>query len=115
RFRSIAVRLRRQSIRWTTNRFRIPFSDQVHAARPRRREQDMAKIYYDNNADLALVRSKKVAVLGYGSQGHAHALNLKDSGVEVAIGLHAGSRSRQKAEAAGLKVLTNAEATKWGD
>jgi ketol-acid reductoisomerase len=75
----------------------------------------MAKIYYDNNADLALIRSKKVAVLGYGSQGHAHALNLKDSGVEVAIGLHAGSRSRQKAEAAGLKVLSNAEATKWGD
>jgi ketol-acid reductoisomerase len=75
----------------------------------------MANIYYDKQADLSLIRGKKVAVLGYGSQGHAHALNLKESGVEVAIGLHAASRSRQKAEAAGLKVLTNAEATKWGD
>ena len=75
----------------------------------------MANIYYDNHADLSLIRGKKVAVLGYGSQGHAHALNLKDSGVEVAIGLHAGSKSRAKAEAAGLKVLSNADATKWAD
>src|SRR5512146_1991009 len=80
-----------------------------------REGENMANIYYDNHADLSLIRGKKVAVLGYGSQGHAHALNLKDSGVEVAIGLHAGSKSRQKAETAGLKVLANAEATKWAD
>lgn len=75
----------------------------------------MANIYYDKDADLSPVRNKKVAVLGYGSQGHAHALNLHDSGVEVKIGLAANSRSRQKATAAGFEVLTTAEAAKWGD
>jgi len=64
----------------------------------------MAKIYYDGDADLSLIRSKKVAVLGYGSQGHAHALNLHDSGVDVRVGLRPGSKSRPKAEAAGLTV-----------
>ena len=58
----------------------------------------MAKIYYDNSADLALIRGKKVAILGYGSQGHAHALNLRDSGVSVQVGLPETSRSRAKAE-----------------
>jgi ketol-acid reductoisomerase len=75
----------------------------------------MATIYHDDAADLALIRAKKVAIIGYGSQGHAHALNLKDSGVRVRVGLAAGSRSREKAEAAGLVVQTVAEASAWGD
>jgi len=75
----------------------------------------MAKIYYDGDADLSLIRSKKVAVLGYGSQGHAHALNLHDSGVDVRVGLRPGSKSRPKAEAAGLTVTGVEEAAEWGD
>jgi ketol-acid reductoisomerase len=75
----------------------------------------MAKIYYDNDADLSLITSKKVAIIGYGSQGHAHALNLKDSGVDVAVGLPATSRSRAKAEAAGLAVKDVADAAAWAD
>jgi ketol-acid reductoisomerase len=75
----------------------------------------MAKIFYDRDADLSLIRAKRVAVLGYGSQGHAHALNLRDSGVTVAVGLPAGSRSRAKAEQEGLEVMTAADAAKWGD
>jgi ketol-acid reductoisomerase len=59
----------------------------------------MATIYYDSDSNPALIRSKKVAVIGYGSQGHAHALNLRDSGVEVQVGLRPGSKSREKAEA----------------
>ncbi len=73
------------------------------------------KIYYEQDADLALIRAKKVAVIGYGSQGHAHALNLKDSGVEVRVGLQETSASRRKASEAGLDVMTPAEATKWAD
>jgi ketol-acid reductoisomerase len=64
----------------------------------------MTTIRYDKDADLALIRQKKVAIIGYGSQGHAHALNLKESGVDVRVGLQAGSASRAKAEAAGLRV-----------
>jgi ketol-acid reductoisomerase len=75
----------------------------------------MAKIYYDRDADLSLIRAKKVAVLGYGSQGHAHALNLRDSGVTVRVGLHEGSKSRAVAEKDGLQVMTPAEASKWAD
>ncbi|MEZ4643282.1 MAG: ketol-acid reductoisomerase [Chloroflexota bacterium] len=75
----------------------------------------MAVIYYDDNANPSLIRSKKVAVIGYGSQGHAHALNLKDSGVDVAVGLRQGSKSWAKAEANGLTVMTVAEATAWAD
>jgi ketol-acid reductoisomerase len=75
----------------------------------------MATIYYDKDADLGLIRKKKVAVIGYGSQGHAHALNLKDSGVEVRVGLHPGARSRQKAESEGLTVGSVAEVAKWAD
>jgi ketol-acid reductoisomerase len=75
----------------------------------------MAKIYLDQDADLALIRSKKVAIIGYGSQGHAHALNLRDSGVDVRIGLHANSRSRHRAEANGLKVESVAAASQWAD
>jgi ketol-acid reductoisomerase len=70
----------------------------------------MATLYYDKDADLALLAGKTVAIIGYGSQGHAHALNLRDSGVNVVVGLHAGSKSRTKAEAEGLKVLPVAEA-----
>jgi ketol-acid reductoisomerase len=74
------------------------------------------RVYYDSDADVNLIRGKKVAVIGYGSQGHAHALNMKDSGVvDVAIGLKAGSSTRSKAEAAGFKVMTPAEAAAWAD
>ena len=75
----------------------------------------MAKLYHDADADISLIQGKKVAIIGYGSQGHAHALNLKDSGVDVRVGLHAGSASKAKAEAAGLKVSDVAEASKWAD
>jgi ketol-acid reductoisomerase len=75
----------------------------------------MAKIYYDKDADPALIQSKKVAVIGYGSQGHAHSLNLKDSGVSVRVGLAAGSRSKAKAEAAGLTVDSVANVSAWAD
>ena len=70
----------------------------------------MARIYYDNDADLGDLKGKKVAILGYGSQGHAHALNLRDSGVSVIVGLPEGSRSRAKAAAEGLVVATPSEA-----
>jgi ketol-acid reductoisomerase len=75
----------------------------------------MATIYYDRDADLSVVRERPVAVLGYGSQGHAHALNLHDSGVTVRVGLPAGSASRPRAAAAGLTVLTPAAAAAWAD
>jgi ketol-acid reductoisomerase len=75
----------------------------------------MATIYYEKDADLGLIQSKKVAIIGYGSQGHAHALNLKDSGVDVRVGLQAGSKSKAKAEGAGLRVVTPAEAAKEAD
>jgi ketol-acid reductoisomerase len=74
------------------------------------------RVYYDRDADVNLIKGKKVAILGYGSQGHAHALNLRDSGVkEVAVALRAGSATAKKAEAEGLKVYTPAEAAKWAD
>jgi len=74
------------------------------------------QVYYDRDADQELVKSKKVAVVGYGSQGHAHAQNLRDSGVaEVAIALRPGSATAKKAEAAGFKVMSNAEAARWAD
>ena len=74
------------------------------------------RVYYDRDADLNLIKGKKVVIVGYGSQGHAHALNLKDSGVkEVAIALRKGSASAKKAEGAGFKVMEVAEAAKWGD
>ena len=75
----------------------------------------MAKMYYDADADLNLIRGKKVAIIGYGSQGHAHALNLKDSGVQVKVGLSPTSRSRAKAQAAGLDVGDVEEVSKWAD
>ena len=75
----------------------------------------MATIYYDKDAKLEIIRGRKVAIIGYGSQGHAHALNLKDSGVDVRIGLKAGSKSTAKAQAAGLKVVSVAEAAAEAD
>lgn len=72
-------------------------------------------IYYDKDCDLSIIQGKKVAIIGYGSQGHAHALNLKDSGVDVTVGLRSGSSSRKKAENAGLKVADVAEAVKAAD
>jgi len=75
----------------------------------------VTEIFYDKDADLSLIQGKKVAVIGYGSQGHAHALNLRDSGVEVKIGLRPDSKSVAKAQEAGFEVLSTAEAAKWGD
>lgn len=75
----------------------------------------MAKMYYDSDANLDLLAGKTVAIIGYGSQGHAHALNLKDSGINVIVGLYPGSKSAAKAEAAGLKVHSVAEASKAAD
>ncbi len=75
----------------------------------------MARMYYDNDANLDLLSNKTVAIIGYGSQGHAHALNLKDSGVNVVVGLYPGSKSQAKAEAAGLKVHSVADAAAAAD
>ncbi|WP_437760294.1 ketol-acid reductoisomerase [Sorangium sp. So ce1389] len=75
----------------------------------------MAKIFYDNDADLSLIQSKKIAIVGYGSQGHAHALNLRDSGATVIVALPESSKSRPKAQAAGLQVATVSEAAKAAD
>jgi ketol-acid reductoisomerase len=75
----------------------------------------MATLYYDKDANLDLLRGKKIAIIGYGSQGHAHALNLHDSGCDVAVGLRNGSRSWAAAEQAKLRVMTVAQAAAWGD
>jgi ketol-acid reductoisomerase len=75
----------------------------------------MATVYYDKDANLELVKGRKVAIIGYGSQGHAHALNLRDSGVDVRVGLHAASKSKAKAEGAGLRVVSVAQAAKEAD
>ena len=75
----------------------------------------MANIYYDADANLELIQGKRVAVIGYGSQGHAHALNMHDNGCDVVVGLPTGSKSREKAEADGLRVLTTAKAAEQAD
>jgi ketol-acid reductoisomerase len=75
----------------------------------------VAELFYEDDADLSVIQGKRVAVIGYGSQGHAHAQNLRDSGVDVRVGLQAGSRSRAKAEADGLRVVTPAEAAAEAD
>jgi ketol-acid reductoisomerase len=75
----------------------------------------VAEIVYDQDADLSIIQGKKVAVVGYGSQGHAHAQNLRDSGVEVVIALKEGSKSTAKAEEAGFRVLSVADAAEWAD
>ncbi|WP_018118630.1 ketol-acid reductoisomerase [Corynebacterium mastitidis] len=73
------------------------------------------EVLYDADADLSIIQGRKVAVIGYGSQGHAHAQNLRDSGVEVVVGLREGSRSAEKAREAGFEVKSNAEAAAWAD
>ena len=73
------------------------------------------ELFYDDDADLSIIQGRKVAVIGYGSQGHAHSLSLRDSGVDVVIGLREGSKSKAKAEEQGLKVLTASEAAAWAD
>jgi len=80
-----------------------------------RRNDDMAKMYYDNDADLQLLEGKKVAIIGYGSQGHGHALNLKESGIDVVVGLYEGSKSWEVAENDGLQVKTVSEAAEEAD
>ncbi|MGH2332003.1 ketol-acid reductoisomerase [Thermoanaerobacter mathranii] len=75
----------------------------------------MAKMYYDKDADLNLLKNKKIAIIGFGSQGHAHALNLRDSGLDVVVGLYKGSKSKERAEKEGLTVLTVEEAAKVAD
>ena len=74
-----------------------------------------AEVFYDDDADLSIIQGRKVAVIGYGSQGHAHALSLRDSGVDVVVGLQEGSKSRPKAEEQGLEVKTPADASAWAD
>ena len=74
------------------------------------------KMYYEKDADVSLIKNKKVAIFGYGSQGHAHALNLKDSGVkEVVVALRENSQSKKKAESEGLKVMALSDAAAWAD
>lgn len=75
----------------------------------------MAKMYYEKDCDLNVLKGKKIAIIGYGSQGHAHALNLKDNGLDVCVGLREGSKRAKEATDAGLKVMTVPEAAKWGD
>ena len=75
----------------------------------------MAKMYYEKDCDIKYLDGKKIAIIGYGSQGHAHALNLKDSGCDVCVGLRAGSKNWANVEKAGLKVMTVEEAAQWGD
>ena len=72
-------------------------------------------VLYDNDADLSIIQGKKVAIIGYGSQGHAHAQNLRESGVEVVVGLREGSKSAAKAQESGFEVKTNADAAAWAD
>jgi ketol-acid reductoisomerase len=73
------------------------------------------KMYHEQDCDISKLDGKHVAIIGYGSQGHAHALNLRDSGVEVKVGLREGSKSAEKARKQGIEVVSNAEAAKWAD
>ena len=75
----------------------------------------MAKMYYEKDCDINKLNGKKIGIIGYGSQGHAHALNLKESGCDVCVGLRPGSKNWEKAEAAGLKVQSVADTAKWAD
>src|SRR5205085_9652047 len=92
-------------------------TEPIHATRhAAQREITTMRVYYDRDADLNLIKGKKVAIIGYGSQGHAHALNLRDSGVkDVAVALRKGSQGVAKAEGEKLKVMEVAEAAKWAD
>src|SRR5579859_6920595 len=75
----------------------------------------MVKRYYEKDGNVGLLKDQTIAIIGYGSQGHAHAMNLRDSGLNVVVGLHDGSKSRAKAESAGLRVLPTSEAAAAGD
>ena len=75
----------------------------------------MVEMFYDDDADLSIIQGRKVGVIGYGSQGHAHSLSLRDSGVQVKVGLKEGSKSRAKVAEQGLEVDTPAEVAKWAD
>ena len=75
----------------------------------------MGKMYYEKDCDINYLNGKKIAIIGYGSQGHAHALNLKDSGCDVCVGLRPGSKNWENVENAGLKVMAIPEAAKWAD
>src|SRR5437660_10995344 len=79
------------------------------------RSKRMATIHHDDAADLSLIQAKKIAIIGYGSQGHAHALNLRDSGCTVCVGLHPESKSRQKSISTGLTVKSNRDAAALAD
>src|SRR5207237_1666735 len=95
-------------------RLRTPASHGGH--RPMERaDKNMTKLFYDTAADVGRLKGRRIAIIGYGSQGHAHALNLRDSGLNVVVGLHAGSKSGAKAKAAGLKVLSVSDASKAAD
>jgi hypothetical protein len=87
----------------------------INAIEREKRAHDMATLYYESDADPSLIAGRKVAILGYGSQGHAHALNLLESGVDVRVALREGSGSRRKAEEAGLRVTSLAEAAAEAD
>lgn len=82
---------------------------------PEQTEENIMQMYYDKDADLSIIKGKKVAIIGYGSQGHAHAGNLKDSGVDVVVALRPNSASAQKAQSAGLVVKSVPDAVKWAD
>src|SRR4029079_12037425 len=96
------------------NPIALPIEGPSRAGRTNQ-EQAVANVYYEKDADRGLIADRKVAVIGYESQGHAHALNLKDSGVDVRVGLGVGSKSIEKASAAGLRVTTIDEATAEAD
>jgi ketol-acid reductoisomerase len=98
------------------SKFKIQDSQILLNSHSSKGKRDMAaNMYYDQDADLGLILGKKVAVIGYGSQGHAHALNLKDTGVDVQVGLAETSKSREKVQAAGVKVSNIAPAAQWAD
>src|ERR1700727_2015753 len=108
--RSLKKRTKRSTSSTTIRAF--PTKNRNYA---KRQGNGMTKLYHDQDADLLLIQGKKVAIIGYGSQGHAHSLNLKDSGVDVRVGLPASSRSINKAKSVGLEVLSVADAAKWAD
>src|ERR1700677_4266342 len=108
--RSLKKRTKRSTSSTTIRAF--PTKNRNYA---QRQGKGMTKTYHDQDADLLLIQGKKVAIIGYGSQGHAHSLNLKDSGVDVRVGLPASSRSINKAKSVGLEVVSVADAAKWAD